>query len=192
MWKIVLDFDSTIADSADCILNKLFNISDWKPETLEWDFAPYGSEAERKLMVASFMKPEFWDNLTPINGVVNWIKQQYEEKIPVYICSKRTNNDFEHVISWCQKYGIDQYITDYVFICKSYDKSIIMDEETIIIDDKPDCFYKSDIGYPILFGNYKYAASFLEGKDQKNIVKIPDWKAMPHWRLTEDDSIVRV
>lgn len=193
MWKILIDFDSTIADSANCILKKIFNI-DWKPEELQWDFKPYGTPELRSEMVRTFKTIEFWDALEPVPGFLDWLNTQQKEKIPIYICSKRPLDGLDLLIPWTRKHNIDKYIADYIFISKNYDKSLFIDDETIIIDDKPDCFWNSTSGHRILFGNYGYASAFLANHEGEYAHypsdHVTSWDKMPFWRKTADGSVI--
>ncbi len=181
MKKIIIDFDSTIADSSGCILKDIFNI-DWEPEKLEWDFSPYGDKNQRAQMVSYFQTSEFWKKLKPVEGFREWIDAQYKQGIPIFVCSKRPSHGFDSLIAWCKYHDFDKYFTDYILVYKEFNKTFLMDDETITIDDKPDCFWNNGLSpNNIVFGNYKYATDFLEEHNYSDAIRVKSWKEMPIW-----------
>lgn len=174
--KIILDFDNTIAQSAETILLMHGHVCD--PRILGWDFSPYASTPEEQaLMVNEFNTDEFWDKLIPMPGIKEWLKDQYKHSIPIYVCSKRFAGQFTRVIDWMKKEGLDEYITDYFFIYKSYkSKAALLDKEAIIIDDNPKCFGDDDDARKIRFKSYKYGDEYQNYKEQYE-----SWDEMPHF-----------
>ena len=174
--KIILDFDNTIAQSAETILSMHGHVCD--PRILEWDFSPYASTPEEQaLMINEFNTAEFWDKLIPMPGVKEWLKDQYKHNIPIYVCSKRFVGQFTRVIDWMKKEDLDEYITDYFFIYKSHkSKASLLDKDAIIIDDNPKCFGGDDEARKIRFKSYKYGDEYQNYKEQYE-----SWDEIPHF-----------
>lgn len=165
MKKILIDFDNTIANSCETIINIKTGIpvDEVIPRQVGWDFTPYANtpEERKKSFVSVFNTQEFWDMIQPLDGFIEWIKKQHKEGIPIYVCSKRFIGQFSNLILWFKRYDIDQYISDYILIHKDYStKSFLLDDETYIIDDNPKCFNNSNIGTRILIGDYGYGHDF--------------------------------
>lgn len=163
MRKILIDFDNTIAMSAEAIISIMTGIEqrEVEPKILEWSFRPYAKNSEDTAkFVEMFKSPRFWEELKPMDGFLSWLKRQKENSgVPVLICSRRLDGQFDNLISWCRRFGIDEFIDDYALISKSYGtKSYLVDDETVIIDDNPSCFNGSEIGTRIIFGYYAYSS----------------------------------
>lgn len=172
--KIILDFDNTIARSAETILGMYGYECD--PQVLEWDFSPYAkNDEESKEMVDKFQCEEFWEKLEPMDGFKEWIAKQFEEGFDIYVCSRRFIGQFSKVINWMNEQDLDKYIKDYIFIYKSFDtKTMLLDKETFIIDDNPKCFGTDEEAYKIRIGKYKYADSYNNFEMQ-----VDCWSKMP-------------
>lgn len=181
MKKIILDFDNTIANSCETIINIKTGVpvDEIIPRHVGWNFTPYAKTSEeKKSFVSVFNTQEFWDNVQPLDGFIEWIKKQHEEGIPIYVCSKRYIGQFSNLILWFKRYDIDQYITDYILINKEYStKSLLLDDETYLIDDNPKCFNNSKVGITILIGDYGYGYELSE-KGFRYTKRIKNWHEM--------------
>lgn len=184
--KIILDFDNTIAQSAETIL-QMNGHKEIDPKILEWDFAPYAKTGEeKKLYLDTFQNPLFWDNLIPMPGFAQWLNAQSLLGLDIYVCSRRLPGQFTRLIEWMKSYGFDEYIKDYILVSKSTDtKSMLIDDSTVIIDDNPKSFGDVKKGLKVRFGNYAYGQEYDE--NQGLIFHYPDWQTMPNWYRYKQD-----
>lgn len=149
---IYLDFDGVITHSCQAIVDilNLRNKTNYKgSDVFSWNFKEIDNTLTDKQVEELFNSQWFFENLKPIDGVIDFIK---EFKDKVIIVTKSSVRNFNYKIQWLKQYGINVPV---IPIPLELEKDMINMKNCIFIDDCSKNLYSSNAHLRIQFREYK-------------------------------------
>ena len=172
---IGIDLDNTILSSAEIIMelyNDIYNTNykvDYK--TLDWDFQPAlhsKEEINNALMLFShkdFYNPKY---VKPFEKAIETVNQLLDEGHRVAICSKQCIERRNNSLEWI-KNTFNSNLE--VLFADSFDKSKVMGDCDIFIDDRIDALLSVNTKHRLLYGDYNWNKG-----DFEQIKRVNNWQ----------------
>ena len=160
MWKptIVIDLDDTIINTGETVIN-LYNKKYPKEKLIyienhKWGFAPIiKTEEQFNKIMNLFEEEDFYENIIIRDNSVQIINK-LSKIFNIIICSKHSEKRRGITLKWIRQVMPKVKVS---FVDEFEEKYKIANKADIIIDDKPESFFKlSKKVIPILFGNYEW------------------------------------
>lgn len=193
---ILLDWDSTIADSSRRIVEMYLKRPFNKMYDLEWDFSPYIPKEDLEWALSQFASKEMYRGLSLINGCREALQELRDMGFYLIVCSKTAEELRPLKEEFIEELVGD--LIDEIHLIDNFNKAQYCQENGIevdfVVDDKIECH----VGFPanvihLLFGNYKwntlgveeiggfrekYGKPFIE-LTSKPVVRVIEWKEVP-------------